>query len=124
MAQREMIDAACLDHARGTLQVLDQITERLYEQTMDAQDGVMYFLLDQMADQHVKELMLAYFLMLRLGELCRLVVCQVCVCPAAHHSSLAFPRQKHLPGAANADAKGNALRRFGQCEIRRPCLLQ
>ena len=50
------------------MQVLDQITERLYEQTMDAQDGVIYFLLDQMADQHVKELLLAYFLLLQLGN--------------------------------------------------------
>lgn len=49
-------------------QVLDQITQRLYEQTMDAQDGVLYFLLDQMADQHVKELLLAYVLLLKLGE--------------------------------------------------------
>lgn len=48
-------------------QVLDQITQRLYEQTMDAQDGVLYFLLDQMADQHVKELLLAYVLLLKLG---------------------------------------------------------
>ena len=35
---------------------------------MDAQDGVMYFLLDQMADQHVKELMMAYYVLLRHGE--------------------------------------------------------
>lgn len=51
------------------MKVLDQITETLYEQTMDAQDGVIYFLLDQMADQHVKELLLAYFLLLQLGKL-------------------------------------------------------
>ena len=50
------------------VQVLDMIHERLYEQTMDAQDGVMYFLLDQMADQHVKELMMAYYVLLRHGE--------------------------------------------------------
>lgn len=35
---------------------------------MDAQDGVIYFLLDQMADQHVKEQMLAYFILLANSE--------------------------------------------------------
>lgn len=49
------------------VQVLDQITDRLYNQTMDAQDGVIYFLLDQMADQHVKEQLLAYFILLLNG---------------------------------------------------------
>ena len=51
------------------MQVLDQITDRLYNQTMDAQDGVIYFLLDQMADQHVKEQLLAYFILLAHGVL-------------------------------------------------------
>ena len=49
------------------MQVLDQITDRLYNQTMDAQDGVIYFLLDQMSDQHVKEQLLAYFILLLNG---------------------------------------------------------
>ena len=31
------------------------------------QDGVIYYLLDQMADQHVKEQMLAYFTLLNHG---------------------------------------------------------
>ena len=48
-------------------QVLDMITDTLYEKTMDAQEGVLFFLLDQMAEQHVKELMLAYFMLLRFG---------------------------------------------------------
>lgn len=52
----------------GRQKVLDQITDRLYNQTMDAQDGVIYFLLDQMADQHVKEQLLAYFILLLNGE--------------------------------------------------------
>jgi len=52
----------------GRQTVLDQITDRLYDQTMDAQDGVIYYLLDQMADQHVKEQMLAYFTLLSHGE--------------------------------------------------------
>ena len=51
------------------MQVLDQITDRLYNQTMDAQDGVIYFLLDQMADQHVKEQLLAYFVLLLNGRI-------------------------------------------------------
>lgn len=48
-------------------QVMDQITEALYEQTMDAQEGVVYFLLDQMADQHIKEAAVAYFVLLASG---------------------------------------------------------
>lgn len=46
---------------------MDQITEALYEQTMDAQEGVIYFLLDQMADQHIKEATIAYFTLLSSG---------------------------------------------------------
>ena len=46
---------------------MDQITEALYEQSMDAQEGVIYFLLDQMADQHVKEAAVAYFVLLFSG---------------------------------------------------------
>ena len=46
---------------------MDQITEALYEQTMDAQEGVVYFLLDQMADQHIKEAAVAYFVLLSSG---------------------------------------------------------
>lgn len=49
------------------VQVMDQITEALYEQSMDAQEGVIYFLLDQMADQHVKEAAVAYFVLLFSG---------------------------------------------------------
>ncbi|KAK9809543.1 hypothetical protein WJX73_000179 [Symbiochloris irregularis] len=49
-------------------QVMDQITEALYEQSMDAQEGVIYFLLDQMADQHVKEAAVAYFVLLFSGK--------------------------------------------------------
>ncbi|KAK9839613.1 hypothetical protein WJX81_000929 [Elliptochloris bilobata] len=45
-------------------QVVDQVTKALYEQTMDAQEGVTDWLLDQMAAQHVKELLLAYYLLL------------------------------------------------------------
>lgn len=66
-------EAVGIDVARNecrvmnVLQVLDQITDRLYNQTMDAQDGVIYFLLDQMADQHVKEQLLAYFALLANG---------------------------------------------------------
>ena len=36
-------------------------------QTMDAQEGVLYYLLDQMADQHTKETLLAYVVLLISG---------------------------------------------------------
>ena len=46
---------------------MDSITEALYEQTMDAQEGVVLFLLDQMAEDHVKEAAIAYFVLLSTG---------------------------------------------------------
>jgi hypothetical protein len=41
---------------------------QLYEQTMDAQEGVVYFLLEEMAQQRIKENLLAYALLLLRGE--------------------------------------------------------
>lgn len=41
---------------------------QLYEQTMDAQEGVVYFLLEEMAQQRIKENLLAYALLLIRGE--------------------------------------------------------
>lgn len=41
---------------------------QLYEQTMDAQEGVVYFLLEEMAQQRIKENLLAYTLLLIRGE--------------------------------------------------------
>lgn len=55
---------AVLDHD----QVVDQITMQLYEQTMDAQEGVVYFLLEEMAQQRIKENLLAYALLLIRGK--------------------------------------------------------
>ena len=52
--------------ARPT-QVVDAITMQLYEQTMDAQEGVVYFLLEEMAQQRIKENLLAYTLLLSRG---------------------------------------------------------
>ena len=42
---------------------------QLYEQTMDAQEGVVYFLLEEMAQQRIKENLLAYALLLIRGAL-------------------------------------------------------
>ena len=42
--------------------------EALYEQTMDAQEGVIYYLMDQMTEQHIKEVLVAYFILLSSGE--------------------------------------------------------
>ncbi|KAK9804732.1 hypothetical protein WJX72_002789 [[Myrmecia] bisecta] len=47
--------------------LVDQMTERLYEKTLDSQEGVIYMLLDQMASQHIKEVLLAYTLLLLNG---------------------------------------------------------
>ena len=51
----------------AAVQVMEQITESLYEQTMDAQEGVIYYLLDQMTEQHIKEVLVAYFILLSSG---------------------------------------------------------
>ena len=51
----------------AAVQVMEQITEALYEQTMDAQEGVIYYLLDQMTEQHIKEVLVAYFILLSSG---------------------------------------------------------
>lgn len=48
-------------------QVVDQVTKQLYEQTRDAQEGVVYFLLEEMAQQRIKEYLLAYALLLLKG---------------------------------------------------------
>lgn len=49
------------------MQVVDTITMQLYEQTMDAQEGVVYFLLEEMEQQRIKENLLAYTLLLSRG---------------------------------------------------------
>ena len=49
-------------------------------QTMDAQEGVLYYLLDQMADQHIKETLLAYVILLSSG---------IILSPAVHEESAA-----------------------------------
>lgn len=43
------------------------MTQQLYEQTMDAQEGVVYLLLEEMAQQRIKEYLLAYALLLVKG---------------------------------------------------------
>lgn len=57
------------------VQVVDQITMQLYEQTMDAQEGVVYFLLEEMEQQRIKENLLAYALLLIRGESPRSAAC-------------------------------------------------
>lgn len=51
----------------GVGQVVDQVTQQLYEQTMDTQEGVVYLLLEEMAQQRIKEYLLAYALLLLKG---------------------------------------------------------
>ena len=49
-------------------QVVDKITTQLYEQTMDTQEGVIYYLLEEMSQQRIKENLLAYALLLLRGS--------------------------------------------------------
>ncbi|KAK9862890.1 hypothetical protein WJX84_001679 [Apatococcus fuscideae] len=47
---------------------IDSMTERLYEKTQDAQVGVIYRLLHQMAEQRIKQNLMAYFILLINGQ--------------------------------------------------------
>lgn len=49
------------------------MTKKTYECTMDAQEGVVTFLLEEMAQQMVKENLLAYAILLQQGA--RLPMC-------------------------------------------------
>lgn len=42
-----------------------QMAQTVFEISMDAQEGALYSVLDEMADQYIKEQMLAYFLLLK-----------------------------------------------------------
>jgi hypothetical protein len=42
-----------------------QMAQTVFDISMDAQEGALYSVLDEMADQYIKEQMLAYFLLLK-----------------------------------------------------------
>ena len=42
-----------------------QMAQTVFDISMDAQEGALYSVLDDMADQYIKEQMLAYFLLLK-----------------------------------------------------------
>jgi hypothetical protein len=46
----------------------DKMVQSLYDKTMDAQEGVVHATLDDMAQQHVKQVLLAYVLLLLQGD--------------------------------------------------------
>lgn len=48
------------------------MTQQLYEQMMDTQEGVVHLLLEEMAQQRIKEYLLAYALLLTKGKHTRL----------------------------------------------------
>ena len=48
-------------------QMQDAMTQGLYEKSADSQEGVLHTVLNQMADQHTKEVMLAYAVLLQRG---------------------------------------------------------
>ncbi|DBA68162.1 TPA: hypothetical protein ACH3X2_013916 [Trebouxia sp. C0005] len=49
-------------------QMQDAMTSGLYEKTADSQEGVLHTVLNQMSDQHTKEVILAYAVLLIRGE--------------------------------------------------------
>jgi hypothetical protein len=44
--------------------ISDAMTKGLYEKTRDSQEGVLFRLLEEMTDQHIKEVLLAYIILL------------------------------------------------------------
>ena len=42
-----------------------QMSQKIFDVSLDAQEGAIYSVLDEMADQCVKEQLLAYFLLLK-----------------------------------------------------------
>lgn len=49
-------------------QMQDAMTQGLYEKAADSQDGVLNTVLSQMSDQHTKEVILAYAVLLLRGR--------------------------------------------------------
>ncbi len=52
----------------------DAMTQGLYEKTADSQEGVLHTVLNQMSDQHTKEVILAYAVLMMRGTSCPLWV--------------------------------------------------
>ena len=50
-------------------QMQDDMTQGLYEKQADSQEGVLHTVLNQMSDQHTKEVILAYAVLLLRGTL-------------------------------------------------------
>ena len=48
-------------------QMQDDMTSGLYEKSADSQEGVLHTVLNQMSDQHTKEVILAYAVLLLRG---------------------------------------------------------
>ncbi len=46
----------------------DAMTQGLYEKAADSQEGVLHTVLNQMSDQHTKEVILAYAVLLIRGK--------------------------------------------------------
>lgn len=46
-------------------ELMKQMSQTVFDISMDSQEGAIYSVLDEMADQFVKEMLLAYFLLLK-----------------------------------------------------------
>lgn len=46
-------------------EMMKQMSQTVFDISMDSQEGAIYSVLDEMADQYVKEILLAYFLLLK-----------------------------------------------------------
>ena len=47
--------------------ISDDMTKAIYDRTRATQESVLYLLLEEMTDQHIKEVLLAYVTLLRSG---------------------------------------------------------
>ena len=63
-------------------QMQDAMTQGLYEKAADSQEGVLNTVLSQMSDQHTKEVILAYAVLLLRGQLINSTPTPLLLCQA------------------------------------------
>ena len=76
-----------------------QMSQKVFDVSMDAQEGALYSVLDEMSDQIVKEQLLAYFLLLKN----RYPATEVRVQTPAAAAAAAAPRPGYMKHAPFAD---------------------
>ena len=95
-------------------EMMKQMSQKVFDISMDAQEGAIYSVLDEMADQYVKEILLAYFLLVKYkypATEVRPLLLRVCHAPSRpfhHHASTAAPTGDTRP-PRSAGSAGRAV---------------